>query len=179
MADLPRISAKLRTSVEQIDKTLASPEFKQLMEGLSASATNAAPAAVELRRVLRELSNLLTSQGQDIQSIVVNLRKFVENAAEISQDAKSNPSRDVVRGAAASNEGGRPQMIRLMQQRAVGLLAVSLGMMALWTTGCANLTQPYPQKNLYVISAGSAATAGRESREVGAPRLGRADRPAV
>jgi ABC-type transporter Mla subunit MlaD len=93
VADLPTISLRLRSAIERIDQTLASPQFKQLMDGLSASATNAAPAAAELRRVLRELSNLLSSQGQDIQAIVVNLRRFLENAAEVTEDAKSNPSR--------------------------------------------------------------------------------------
>lgn len=93
VGDLPKISTKLRTSAERIDQVLASQQFQQLLDGLTASATNAAPAAGELRRVLRQLSTLLASEGEDIQSIVVNLRKFVENAADVASDAKANPSR--------------------------------------------------------------------------------------
>ncbi len=91
--DLPAISARLRTSAERIDQTLASPQFQQIIDGLSTTATSAGPAAVELRRVLRQLSDVLTSQGQDIQSIVINLRKFAEDAADVAADARNNPSR--------------------------------------------------------------------------------------
>ena len=93
VADLPKISAKFRTSAEKIDQTLASPQFQQMIDGLAATANSAAPAAVELRRVLRQLSDLLTTEGQDLQSIIANLRKFVENAADVAEDAKNNPSR--------------------------------------------------------------------------------------
>lgn len=98
VGDLPHISAKLRTSAARIDDVLASPQFQKMLDGLSTTATETGPAAVELRRVLRELSNILTTQGKDIQAIVVNLRKFVEDAADVAEDAKNNPSR-VIFGA--------------------------------------------------------------------------------
>lgn len=93
IGDLPQISSKLRTSVARIDEVLASPQFQQMIDGLATTADSAGPAAVELRRVLRQISEILTSQGQDIQAIIAGLRDFVENAAEVAEDAKNNPSR--------------------------------------------------------------------------------------
>jgi paraquat-inducible protein B len=93
VGDLPQISSKLRTSVARINEVLASPQFQQLINGLATTADSTGPAAVELRRVLRQVSDILTSQGQDIQAIIVNLRDFVEDAAEVAEDAKNNPSR--------------------------------------------------------------------------------------
>lgn len=91
--DLPQISARLRASADRINEILNGPEVKQLLEGLGSTAENTAPAAIELRRLLRELNGLLANERQDIQLIITNLRQVLENAAALSEDAKNNPSR--------------------------------------------------------------------------------------
>jgi ABC-type transporter Mla subunit MlaD len=93
MKELPMIAERMRETVDRVNEIVHDPKIQQTLDGLSTTASAAAPAAVELRRVMKEVQTLLTSQQQDIESIVVNLRRVLENANAITQDAKQNPSR--------------------------------------------------------------------------------------
>ena len=52
-----------------------------------------APAALELRKLLKRLDNLFATQQQDVQAIIRALRDIVENVEMLSEDAKDNPAR--------------------------------------------------------------------------------------
>jgi len=93
VADLPQISGNLKTSSKRLDELLADPKIDKMIDGLSKTADNAAPAVLEMRKVLRELGNLLSNQSQDIEAIIRGLRQVTENVEAISEDAKNNPSR--------------------------------------------------------------------------------------
>lgn len=95
VADLPRISARLRDTTARIDEIVRDPKMQKLIDGLSDTATSTAPAALELRRALRELNLLLSTQRQDLEAIVTNLRRVLENGAALAEDAKDNPSRAI------------------------------------------------------------------------------------
>lgn len=95
VADLPKISSRLRDTTARIDEIVRDPKMQKLLDGLSDTATSTAPAAAELRRALRELNLLLSTQRQDLEAIVANLRRVLENGAALVEDAKSNPSRAI------------------------------------------------------------------------------------
>lgn len=93
LADLPKISANLRQTTEQIDKLVHDPAIKKAMDSMSETAAATTPAAIELRRTLRELNTLLGSQRRDLELLIAAMRRASENAADLSEDAKNNPSR--------------------------------------------------------------------------------------
>ncbi|TVQ32171.1 MAG: MCE family protein [Phycisphaeraceae bacterium] len=93
IADLPRISDRMRAAVEQIDDILADEQTTKLLADLSRTAESAAPAASELRRLARRLDTLLAAQQQDIDTIMASLRTALESFSKLAEDASANPSR--------------------------------------------------------------------------------------
>jgi len=93
LKDLPEISTRLKTTTKRIDEVLADPRIEKIIAGLTTTAEHAGPAALELRKALRELSQLISSQEQDIRTIIGALRDVMENVQTLSEDAKDNPSR--------------------------------------------------------------------------------------
>jgi phage-related protein len=91
--DLPKISARLRDATAQVDDILRDPKTKEMLANLNNTAAAAAPATADARRILRELDALLSSQSQDLESIVANLRQVLQNTAAVTEEAKTNPSR--------------------------------------------------------------------------------------
>ena len=93
LADLPVISARLKTSSQSLDSILSSKEMQRTLAGLAQTAEQAGPAATDLAKVARRIDNLLASQQRDIEILLTSLRKVAENVETITEDAKSNPSR--------------------------------------------------------------------------------------
>jgi ABC-type transporter Mla subunit MlaD len=91
--DLPRISARVRDATAQVDDILRDPKTKEMLANLNDAAASASPAVLDARRILRELDALLSSQSQDLESIVANLRQVLQNTAAVTEEAKTNPSR--------------------------------------------------------------------------------------
>jgi paraquat-inducible protein B len=96
LADLPVISARLRTSSESIDGILSSTEMKRILAGLAQASDNAGPVTVDLAKVARRLDSMLTTQQRNIELLLTSLRKVAENVEAISEDAKQNPSRVIL-----------------------------------------------------------------------------------
>lgn len=93
LKDLPKITARLSTTAEEIDRIVKSAEMKQLIAGLSDTAEHAGPAMIRLRKTAQRLDNLLASQQKDIEAVITGLRRTVENLSSLSEDAAENPSR--------------------------------------------------------------------------------------
>ena len=93
MNDLPAITSRLRDSTARVDEILRDPKVQKTIDELSQTSASAAPAAADLRRVLRKLDVLISSQGDDLTAILANLRRVLNDGSAIVQDAKSNPSR--------------------------------------------------------------------------------------
>ncbi len=93
VADLPAISARLKTSMQRVDEILQGPELKKIITDLAGVTGDVGPAVLQLRKVTRRLDNLMASQQQDIEAILRGLRTITDNAAALSEDAKDNPSR--------------------------------------------------------------------------------------
>ena len=91
--NLPKISARLRDATAQVDDILKDPKTKEMLANLNDAAASASPAVLDARRILRELDALLSSQSQDLESIVANLRQVLQNTAAVTEEAKTNPSR--------------------------------------------------------------------------------------
>ena len=93
LRELPKITARLSSTAEEIDKIVKSPEIKRALAGLADTADNAGPAMIALRKTALRLDNLLASQQRDIEAVILGLRKTVENISALSEDAAENPSR--------------------------------------------------------------------------------------
>lgn len=93
MKELPQIATRARETMDRINQIVHDPKLQETIDALQSTASSAAPAAAELRIVLREVESLIASQRQDLESIVLNLRRVLENTNAITQDAKQNPSR--------------------------------------------------------------------------------------
>jgi ABC-type transporter Mla subunit MlaD len=91
--DLPKISGNARDLTAQVKELLRDERVQSIIDDMKATLTNASAASVELRRALRKVDSLLSTQTQDLESIVVNLRRVMEGGAALVEDAKSNPSR--------------------------------------------------------------------------------------
>jgi uncharacterized coiled-coil protein SlyX len=96
IADLSDSAARLRATMARIEEIVQGEQFKKTLDGLDQTTTNAGPAMAELRTVLREVNGLLISQRQDVESILYNLRRVLENAEGLTEDLKQNPSRAIL-----------------------------------------------------------------------------------
>jgi phospholipid/cholesterol/gamma-HCH transport system substrate-binding protein len=76
LADLPRVSESLERLAKRLD---------------SASA-DLPDSSAQLRQALQRLNRLISSQQQDIEKTVDNLRSISENLKEITDDSKKYPS---------------------------------------------------------------------------------------
>jgi paraquat-inducible protein B len=93
LKDLPKITARLSSTAEEIDKIVKSDEIKRTLAGLAGTADNAGPTMIALQKTALRLNNLLSSQQRDIETIILGLRKTVANISALSADAGENPSR--------------------------------------------------------------------------------------
>ncbi|MFB3893299.1 MAG: MlaD family protein [Phycisphaerae bacterium] len=93
LKDLPRITARLASTAEEIDTIIKSPEIKRAIAGLADTADQAGPAMISVRKSATRLENLLRTQQRDIEALVAGLRKTIENVSALSEDASKNPSR--------------------------------------------------------------------------------------
>jgi len=93
LKDLPDISTRLKATTKRIDEVLADPKVDKIIADLSTTAEHVAPAALELRKLLKRLDNLFATQQQDVQAIIRALRDVMENVETLSEDAKDNPAR--------------------------------------------------------------------------------------
>lgn len=93
LEDLPKITARLKNTTEQVEAFLADEKTQKIFDNL-AEASEAAPATVaDLRRVLRRTDALLASQQDDLAGIIISLRKTLENLENMSEEAREHPAR--------------------------------------------------------------------------------------
>jgi ABC-type transporter Mla subunit MlaD len=93
LKDLPEISERLKSTTAQVDKLVHDPKLSETIANLSNTTEGASAAMADLRRLVRSVSSLMASQQGDIESVVRNLRSVMENLADVTEQAKDNPSR--------------------------------------------------------------------------------------
>ncbi len=93
LKDLPEISARLRSTTEQIDKMVHDPKLAETLANLSSTSEGASAAVADIRRLTRSIRALLSTEQGDIEATIRSLRSVMENLAEVTQEAKENPSR--------------------------------------------------------------------------------------
>jgi ABC-type transporter Mla subunit MlaD len=91
--DLPEIAARIKSTSRQLDELLSSPGTKRILENLDTGSGRIADASQDIRTVVRLADGLLRQQHDDIQRIIAALRQTLDNTAELTEDAKQNPSR--------------------------------------------------------------------------------------
>ena len=92
---------KAREILERADKPLnqfindlpkASESINRVVQRLDAASANLPETSVELRQTLQRLSRLISSQQQDIEKTVQNLRSASETLKEILDNSKKYPA---------------------------------------------------------------------------------------
>lgn len=92
----PRVDqtiANIQDTTARLREIMNDPKVKAILNNLNEASAATGPAAVELHRLLLSLDQLLAGQREDLNGIVVSLRRLLENAEALLEDAKSNPSR--------------------------------------------------------------------------------------
>jgi ABC-type transporter Mla subunit MlaD len=92
LADLPRIAESL----------------EQLGKRLDAVSADLPDTSAQLRQTVQRLNRLISSQQQDIEKTVDNLRSVSENLKELTEDSKKYPSQLLF--------GGPPPPSKVMQR---------------------------------------------------------------
>lgn len=93
LRDLPTITGQLRTSLTRVDEVLHDKRLDQTLAGLSDAATNAGPATADARKLMGDLRTLVATEGDDLRSIVSELRATFANLNAAVEDLRANPSR--------------------------------------------------------------------------------------
>lgn len=98
-ASMREASESIKAASGQIEKTLASPEMKANLAGLgttlknvNASAGDMRAAASRLHDLLGRVNALVAGQQTNIEDIVEDTRRLMENLRELSNEAKRYPS---------------------------------------------------------------------------------------
>lgn len=98
--NLNALLVDLRRTTDNLGAMVGSPDAREAVRNLSAAladiktSTEALPATIEnLRKVLRDVNALLTSQRDEVQSILQQGRQVFENLNDLTGEAKRNPSR--------------------------------------------------------------------------------------
>jgi len=93
VADLPKITTPLKESLDRVDTMVHDPKLQKLIDDLGKTTASAAPTAEELRRLVQTLDQILDSRQRDLEIIITDLRRVLQNGDAVIEDAKSNPSR--------------------------------------------------------------------------------------
>jgi paraquat-inducible protein B len=109
MGNLRTISAQLKETTDRVNELVNDKKVDEMIANLKTTSQNAAPAAEDLRQMLRRLNLVVTAQSRDLEAVIRNLRQITDNAAAVTQDAKSNPSRLLF--------GQPPNRVKLGEQR--------------------------------------------------------------
>jgi ABC-type transporter Mla subunit MlaD len=100
--NLPAITDDLKKTTARLDQILANPDLDKAIKG----TTNLGPALVDLRRMLRDLNAIISTNKAEIDMLITDLSRASANTAELTDDAKRNPSRTIF-GEAPPHDGGR------------------------------------------------------------------------
>ena len=84
---------KLHDSLNRIDEIVHDPKTQQTLDNLNKTVSNCSDASVKLKRTLGTADSLLSSQSQDLESIIYELSRASENASNLLDDLQQNPSR--------------------------------------------------------------------------------------
>lgn len=111
-ADLHRVVANARdaatkfdSAATSLDKFLSNPnlqkgadELPETLKNVEEASREIHRAAVQLKRLLRSLDDLVADERGDVNSIVQDLKNVLRNLDELTGDVKQNPSRLIFGG---------------------------------------------------------------------------------
>lgn len=93
MDELPAVAARLKAVSARAEQILDDPRVDRAITGLGGLGDSAPVAVADVRRLARRLDDLVAAEGEDIRSILADLKRVAANAAAITDDAHRNPAR--------------------------------------------------------------------------------------
>jgi len=93
VADLPQISARLKTTIDDIDALVADPQIKEIIANIDTLSADAGPALIDVQRAVRRIDRLVATQEVSFDEAMRELTAALRNLNSLSEDAKRNPSR--------------------------------------------------------------------------------------
>jgi ABC-type transporter Mla subunit MlaD len=93
LTELPETAARLRATADRADAILHDPRVEKGIDGFSGLGASATTTLAEVRDLAHEAQQLLAGEGDDIRSILTDLRRFASDGAALTDDARANPSR--------------------------------------------------------------------------------------
>lgn len=91
--DLRGTNQQLAELIESKQARESLTNLGQLLANLNVSTQNLPQAVADLRKFLRELSTLMGSQRDEVQELLQQGKRMMENLNDLTGDAKRNPSR--------------------------------------------------------------------------------------
>lgn len=91
--DLRGTNQQLAALIESKEARESLANLGQLLNNLNVSTQNLPQAVSDLRRFLRELGLLMGSQRDEVQELLQQGKRMMENLNDLTGDAKRNPSR--------------------------------------------------------------------------------------
>jgi ABC-type transporter Mla subunit MlaD len=91
--DLRGTNQQLSGLIESKEARESLSNLGQLLSNLNVSTQNLPQAVSDLRKFLRELSMLMGSQRDEVQELLQQGKRMMENLNDLTGDAKRNPSR--------------------------------------------------------------------------------------
>jgi phospholipid/cholesterol/gamma-HCH transport system substrate-binding protein len=93
MDNLRSVSGQLKESTDRVNELVHDKRIDEMIASLNTTTQNTGPAMSDLRLMLRRLNLVITAQSRNLEAMISNLREITDNAASVTSDAKSNPSR--------------------------------------------------------------------------------------
>ena len=95
IADLPGISRRMRSITDRTDALLNDPRLAKLIASLPTTAINANAAISDLRALVKDTEGVIVQDKDDLQGILADMRRAAADAADITDDARQNPAREL------------------------------------------------------------------------------------
>jgi paraquat-inducible protein B len=95
VGDLPRITGGARSAIARVDEMVRSPQLQKTLDNVHQATGTADVSLTELRRGLRSVNELFSSERGQIEQTLGSLRRTLENVEALIADLKRNPSRAI------------------------------------------------------------------------------------
>jgi phospholipid/cholesterol/gamma-HCH transport system substrate-binding protein/paraquat-inducible protein B len=109
MADLPEASASVKKLAKQLDSLMESADLKRSLEMIRLASEDLPETVALLKRTFRKLDGLVSSQQQEIEGTIENIRRISANLKELTENAKRYPSQILFGEPPTPSEAGNNQ----------------------------------------------------------------------
>ncbi len=93
LEDLRATLQNAKDATARIDTLIKDPKVEALVDNLSDASGELSPTLDDLRRAVRRIDRLIASQQANIESVIEELNRAMENIRAVTEDATQNPAR--------------------------------------------------------------------------------------